>query len=281
MRSSKWGLSVYSIFIMHLQLKKPLAFLDLETTGTHLLHDRIVEVAVIKLMPHGERLTFEKKLNPEKPISVEASLVHGIYEEDIKNEPTFKQIAKELLAFLQGADLAGFNLLRFDIPILVESFLRLDLDLKLASRCIVDVQKIFHLMEKRTLKAAYAFYCQKELVHAHSAMADTAATVEVLSAQLQKYDNQTVVDALGNLIGCIKNDIPTLHHLTHTNMVDFANRMVYNAENLPIFNFGKHKGKLVSEVLRQEPNYYSWMMQGDFALDTKRKLTQIKMGIFP
>lgn len=264
---------------MSLQLTNPLAFLDLETTGTNVVHDRIVEIAIIKLMPNGNRLTFYKRINPEQAIPIEASLIHGIYAEDLHDKPTLKQIGKELIAFLKGADLAGFNLLRFDIPILTESFLRAELDFKIENRKIIDVQKLFHLMEKRTLKAAYLFYCQKELEGVHNAMVDIEATLEILMEQVKRYENQSVVDSLGNTLGVIKNDVATLHHLTNTNMVDFAGRMVYNEQYLPIFNFGKHKGKIVSEVLKLEPSYYNWMMQGDFPLDTKRKLTQIKMGI--
>ncbi|CDG49760.1 3'-5' exonuclease [Cardinium endosymbiont of Bemisia tabaci] len=264
---------------MPLQLTNPLVFLDLETTGTNVVHDRIVEIAMIKLMPNGNRLTFYKRINPEQAVPIESSLIHGIYTEDLKDKPTFKQIGKELIAFLKGADLAGFNLLRFDIPILVESFLRAELAFKVETRKIVDVQKLFHLMEKRTLKAAYQFYCKKELEGAHNAMVDIEATLEVLMEQIKRYENQPVVDSLGNPLGIIKNDVATLHHLTNTNMVDFAGRIVYNEQHIPIFNFGKHKGKSVSEVLKLEPSYYKWMIQGDFPLDTKRKLTQIKMGI--
>ena len=264
---------------MHLNLTNPLAFLDLETTGINVTHDRIIEIAIIKLMPSGERLTFEKRINPEKDVPIEASLVHGIYTEDIQDKPTFKGIAKKLIAFLKGADFAGFNLLRFDIPILVESFLRSDIEFKFENRNIIDVQKIFHLMEKRTLKAAHLFYCQKDLKGAHSAMVDTEATVNILIAQVKKYENKVVVDALGNVIGKIENDVQKLHNLTNPKMIDFAGRIVYNEKQIPIFNFGKHKGKIVSEVLKTEPTYYNWMIKGDFPLDTKRKLTQIRMEL--
>lgn len=263
---------------MSLKLTNPLAFLDLETTGTNVVHDRIIEIAVIKLMPNGERFTFNKRINPEKDIPIEASCIHGIYAEDLKDKPTFKQIAKELITLLKGADLAGFNLLRFDVPVLVESFLRAELDFKVEKRKIVDVQKLFHLMEKRTLKAAYLFYCQKDLKGAHNAMVDTEATLDILMEQVKRYENQPAVDSLGNLLGIVKNDVTTLHNLTTTNMVDFAGRIIYNEQHLPIFNFGKHKGKSVADVLKLEPSYYQWMLQGDFPLDTKRKLTQIKMS---
>ncbi|WP_243518880.1 MULTISPECIES: 3'-5' exonuclease [unclassified Candidatus Cardinium] len=264
---------------MSLKLTNPLAFLDVETTGINVIHDRIIEIAIIKLMPNGNRVTFYKRINPEQAIPPESSLIHGIYDEDLRDKPTFKQISRELMAFLKGADLAGFNLLRFDIPILVESFLRAEIAFKIENRKIIDVQKLFHLMEKRTLKAAYLFYCQKELEGAHNAMVDIEATLEVLMEQIKRYENEPVVDTLGNKLGVIKNDVATLHDLTNTNMVDFAGRMVYNDQQIPIFNFGKHKGKSVSEVLKLEPSYYNWMIQGDFPLDTKRKLTQIKMSM--
>ncbi|MEL6358420.1 MAG: exonuclease domain-containing protein [Bacteroidota bacterium] len=262
---------------MSLKLKNPLVFFDLEATGTHVTHDRIVEIAMIKVMPDGKQLTYEKRINPEIPIPAEVSLVHGIYDEDIKDAPTFKMIAKELVQFLQGCDLAGFNVLRFDIPMLVESFLRAEVDFKMEHRKVVDAQRIFHLMEKRNLTAAYQFYCQKELVGAHGAMADTAATLAVLEAQIERYEDQKVVDNHGRPLGVIQNDVNELHALTATQMVDFAGRMVYNAEGVPVFNFGKHKNKPVAKVLQVEPGYYDWMMQGDFPMDTKRKLTQLKL----
>lgn len=262
---------------MSLKLNNPLVFFDLEATGTHVTNDRIVEVAMIKLMPNGEQLTYEMRLNPEIPIPTEASLIHGIYDQDIKDAPTFKAIAKELVQFLQGCDLAGFNVLRFDIPMLVESFLRAEVEFKMENRKVVDAQRIFHLMEKRNLTAAYQFYCQKELQGAHGAMADTVATLGVLEAQIERYKDQAVVDHHGNALGVIQNDVNQLHALTATQMVDFAGRMVCNAEGVPVFNFGKHKGKPVANVLKVEPSYYDWMMRGDFPLDTKRKLTQIKL----
>lgn len=264
---------------MGLNLTNPLAFLDLETTGTDIVQERIIEISIIKLMPNKERLVFYKRINPEKVIPMEATLIHGIRDDDLKDKPTFKQIAKEIIVFLRGADLAGFNLLRFDIPILIESFLRAELDFKIENRKIIDVQKIFHLMEKRTLKAAYQFYCQKELQGAHNAMVDSEATLEILIEQIKRYDNQPVVDLLGNVLGIVKNDVKALHDLTNSNLVDFAGKMVYNEKKLPIFNFGKFKGRVVTEVLKEEPSYYHWMLQGNFPLDTKRKLTKIKMGM--
>jgi DNA polymerase III subunit epsilon len=262
---------------MPLNLKNPLAFFDLETTGTRISHDRIVEIAILKVMPNGERLEFVKRINPEQPIPLEVSLIHGIYDDDVKNAPSFKMIAKELVKFLNGCDLAGFNILRFDIPMLIESFLRVEIDFKIAHRKVVDAQRIFHLMEKRNLKAAYEFYCHKELIGAHSAMVDTEATLAVLEAQVARYANQPVIDNLGRKLGVIENDVTKLHALTATPLLDFAGRMVYDVQGTVVFHFGKHKGKPVVQVLQQEPTYYDWIMKGDFTLDTKRKLTQIKL----
>lgn len=264
---------------MKLNLSKPLAFFDLETTGTHITHDRIVEIAIIKVMPKGDRLTFVKRINPEKTIPKEASSIHGIYDKDVKDAPSFKMIAKEIAKFLQGCDLAGFNVWRFDIPILVESFLRAGVDFNMQHRRVVDAQKIFHLMEKRNLTAAYQFYCHKKLIKAHSAMADTEATVAVLEAQIARYENQPVTDSAGQELGVIKNDVNQLHALIATSTLDFAGRLTYDTQGVAVFNFGKHKGKPVMQVLKQEPTYYDWMMKGDFTLDTKRKLTQIKVQV--
>ena len=262
---------------MPLNLKNPLAFFDLEATGVNITHDRIVEIAIIKVMPNGERLTYDQRLNPGIPIPPEASLVHGINDQDVKEAPSFKMIAKELVQFLQGCDLAGFNALRFDIPMLIESFLRAEVTFTMERRKVVDAQRIFHLMEKRNLAAAYQFYCHKVLTNAHSAMADTAATLAVLEAQIARYEHQPVIDTQGQKLGVIENDVAQLHALTATRLLDFAGRMVYDAQGVPVFNFGKHKNRPVAQVLQEEPAYYAWMMRGDFPLDTKRKLTQIKL----
>ena len=264
---------------MYLQLKKPLAFLDLESTGTNIVHDRIVEIAIVKLLPSGEQHRFHKKINPGIPIPLEASKLHGINNQDVEGSPTFKQVAKDILQFLQGCDLAGFNVINFDIPLLVESFLRVNLDLALDKRKVLDAQRIFHLMEKRNLTAAVQFYCDKPLENAHSAMHDTLATVEVLEAQVQRYQGQPMTDAQGKVLGSIDNNIDQLHQLMPTNQfIDFARRMVYNDKGVAIFNFGKHKGKSVLEVLKKDTSYYDWIMKHDFALDTKRKLTQLKLN---
>ncbi len=263
---------------MKLNLKIPLCFFDLETTGTNIAQDRIVEIAVIKLMPNGEILEKKNTVNPTIPIPPETTAIHGISNEDVKDKPTFKELAREYAKFFEGADLSGFNILKFDVPVLVEEFLRAGVDFDYSRKRIIDSQRIYHLMEKRNLAAAYQFYCQKSLENSHTAEADTRASMEVLLAQVQRYENQDVVDALGKTIGSLKNDLDELNKLTSSNMIDLAGRMVRNQKNEPVFNFGKHKNKSVLLVLKDEPSYYDWMMNGDFSLDTKRRLTEIKLS---
>lgn len=262
-----------------LNLKNPLVVFDLETTGTNISQDRIVEIAMIKVMPDGTIEEKDRRLNPTIPIPLETSLIHGIYDEDVKDEPSFKQVAKSLAQFLEGCDLSGFNVLGFDVPMLVEEFLRANVDFDVSSRKIVDAQKIFHLMEKRNLTAAYKFYCNEDLKNAHSALADTRATYEVLVAQIEKYEGQEAFDNLGKKLANIENDMSVLHGLTTSDRVDLAGRMVYK-DGIEVFNFGKHRGKVVTEILKKEPSFYDWVMKGDFPLDTKRKLTQIKLRSF-
>lgn len=264
---------------MPLKLRNPLVFFDLETTGTNITRDKIVELSFIKLGLNGEKAIKTTKVNPLVPIPIESSLIHGIYDDDIKDAPSFKDLAKDLANFLEGCDLAGYNIIRFDVPMLVEEFLRNDIEFDVSKRKLIDAQKIFHLMEKRTLAAAYKFYCNKELTGAHTAEADTLATVEILEAQVERYKDMTVTDLIGNAIGTIENNMSTLHELTCSNMVDLAGRFVLK-DGIEVFNFGKFKDKPVLEVLNSEPNYYDWMMKGDFPLDTKRKLTQIKLSQF-
>ncbi len=252
---------------------------DLETTGTNISQDRIVEIAMVKAMPDGTIEEKCRKLNPTIPIPLETSLIHGIYDEDVKDEATFKQVAKSLAQFLEGCDLGGFNVLGFDVPMLVEEFLRANVDFDVENRKIVDAQKIFHLMEKRNLTAAYKFYCDKKLENAHSAMADTQATYEVLVSQIEKYEGVEAFDNLGKPLATIENDMGILHNLTTSNRVDLAGRMILK-DDVETFNFGKHRGKPVMEVLQKEPSFYDWMMKGDFPLDTKRRLTQIKLRAF-
>jgi DNA polymerase-3 subunit epsilon len=265
---------------MKLNLRSPLCFFDLETTGVNIANDRIIEIAVIKLMPSGEVITKTHRVNPTIPIPAESSAIHGIFNDDIKDKPTFKEVAREYAKFMEGSDLSGFNILKFDIPMLVEEFLRADVEFDYSRKKIIDSQKIFHLMEKRTLSAALKFYAGRELVDSHSAVADTQASLDVLLAQVERYEGQLVTDSLGKQIGEIKNDMETLSKLTGSELVDLAGRMVMNSKGEEVFNFGKHKNKNVTAVLKDEPSYYDWMMNGDFPLDTKRKLTEIKLRSF-
>ncbi|QRR02731.1 3'-5' exonuclease [Dyadobacter sandarakinus] len=263
---------------MHtLRLKKPLAFFDLETTGTNIVRDRIVEISVVKALPNGESEIRTRRINPEMPIPLETSLIHGIYDEDVKDAPTFKSIAKNLTQFLEGCDLAGFNSNRFDIPMLVEEFLRAGVEFDLKNRKTVDTQRIYHMMEPRNLAAAYKFYCGKTLENAHSAEADTIATFEVLQGQIARYEGMVMIDGHGKEIEPVKNDVAALHELTASKVVDFAGRMAYNDKGEEVFNFGKHNGKRVVDILKSEPSFFDWMMKGEFPLDTKRKLTEIKL----
>jgi DNA polymerase III subunit epsilon len=265
---------------MKLNLRNPLCFFDLETTGINTAHDRILEIAVIKMMPNGEILRKSNVLNPTIPIPPESSAIHGIRQEDVEGKPTFKEVAKEYAKFLEGADLAGFNVLKFDVPVLVEEFLRAGVEFDYSRKKIIDAQKIFHLMEKRTLSAAYKFYVGKELVDSHTAEADTEATMEVFLAQVERYEGMPVTDGLNRPLGEIKNDMEVLAKITSVDMVDLAGRMIMNDKGQEVFNFGKHKNKPVTTVFKEEPAYYDWMMNGDFALDTKRKLTEIKLRSF-
>ena len=250
---------------MPLNLTKPLAFIDLETTGLNIASDRIVEISIVKVHPNGNKDIVTRRVNPTIPISTESTSIHGISDDDVKNEPTFKQMAKELANFIEGCDLAGYNSNKFDIPMLAEEFLRAEVDFDITKRNLVDVQNIFHKMEQRTLAAAYKFYCDKDLVDAHSAEADTIATIEILLAQVEKYDS-------------LENNVAFLSEFSKaTNNVDLLGRIVYDKNNVEVFNFGKHKGKAVLEVLEKEPGYYHWMMNGDFPLYTKKVLTQIRL----
>jgi len=268
---------------MNLNLKRPLAFFDLETTGTNVASDRIVEIAILKVFPDGR---VDKKptsangrflINPEVPIPMETSLIHGIYNDDVKDAPTFAEVAPKVFKFLYDCDLAGFNSNKFDVPILAEEFLRCGIDFSIEDRNLIDVQNIFHLMEQRTLKAGYKFYTGKDLDNAHEAMADVEATYEVFLAQIEKYKDTEIELKDGRKTVPIVNDMNALHEVSqrHRN-VDFLGRFVYNDDNIECFNFGKHKGKPVTEVLTSEPGYYGWMLNGDFPLYTKKVLKAIK-----
>lgn len=249
---------------MNLELTKPLAFFDLETTGLNIASDRIVEISIIKLMPNGDKEIKTKLINPTIPISKESEGIHGITDNKVKDKATFKEVASELNDFIKGCDLAGYNSNRFDIPLIAEEFLRAGIDFDVKSRNLIDVQNIFHKMEQRTLVAAYKFYCSKDLTEAHSAEADTTATYEILEAQIAKYAD-------------LKGDTDFLSEFSQmTKNVDLLGRFVYDEKNIAVFNFGKHKGKAVTEVLKKEPGYFSWMMNGDFPLYTKKVLKEIK-----
>ena len=246
-----------------LNLTRAIAFIDLETTGVSLSSDRIVEIAIIKILPDGSRQVKRKLINPEMPIPKETSDIHGITDDMVKDAPTFKQAGNEIKMFIENCDLGGYNSNRFDIPILMEEFLRAGMEVDLSTRKMVDVQHIFYTMEPRTLTAAYKFFCQKELVNAHSAEADVDATIEVLMAQLDRYTN--LGNSVESILGVIGED----------KIVDYARRFGFNDKGVEIFNFGKHKGRPVRDVLKSEPQYYDWMMRGDFPLHTKQKLTEI------
>ncbi len=245
-----------------LALKRPIVFFDLETTGTDNVKDRIVELAFVKILPDGKRDKYVKRINPGIPIPPEVTAIHGISDEDVKNCPTFKHIAHQLYDWMKGCDLGGYNSSKFDLPLLAEEFLRVGINVDFTERHMIDVQQIFFKMEARTLSAAYSFYCKKELTNAHSAEADIDATIEVLEAQLNRYET-------------IGTDVSALHHFTHTDeYVDYARRIVMK-DGHPVFNFGKHKGRRVEDIFNAEPQYYDWMMQADFALHTKQKISEI------
>ena len=262
---------------MQLALKNPLLFFDIESTGLNVASDRIVEISIVKVSPGapGEPNKVEvktRRINPTIPITPGAHAVHGISDEDVKDCPTFKQVAKSLARLMEGCDIAGYNSLKFDIPMLAEEFLRAGVEFDFRKRKLVDVQNIFHKKEQRTLKAAYKFYCGQNLDNAHSAEADTMATYEVLEAQLDRYGNDEE-DPL-------QNDVSYLSKYScQSRFVDYAGRIVLDDNDEPVFNFGKHRGKKVADVLRKEPSYYSWMMDGDFTLDTKQQLTKIKLAL--
>lgn len=264
--------------MIQLNLTRPIAFFDLETTGVNVASDRIVELSFLKISPDGTKEVKTKRINPTIPIPLQSSLIHGIYDKDVENEPTFKGIAKSLSEFLKNCDLAGYNSNKFDIPILAEEFLRAEVDFDVKNRRFVDVQNIFHQMEQRTLKAAYKFYCGKDIINAHSAQADIEATYEVFLAQLERYENVEFEDKKGVKSIPVKNDIKALHDFTNINKnADLVGRIVFNEQGVEVFNFGKHMGKPVEEVLKNEPSYYAWMMNGDFPLYTKKTLTDIKL----
>ena len=251
---------------MKLNLKNPLLFFDIESTGLNVATDRIVEISALKVMPNGDQEIKTRRLNPTIPISPEAQNIHGISNEDVAGCPTFKEVAKSLAQWMSGCDFAGYNAIRFDVPMLAEEFLRAGVNFDFRKRKLVDIQNIFHKMEQRTLSAALKFYCNKELENAHSAEADTIATFEILEAQLDKYND------------VLENDVKFLSEFsTKSKFVDYAGRIVLDEKDVPTINFGKHKGKAVESVFKSDPSYYSWMMNGEFTLDTKQVITELKI----
>jgi DNA polymerase-3 subunit epsilon len=253
---------------MNLNLTKPLCFFDLETTGVNITNDRIVEIAILKVFPNGKEENHRWLVNPEMPIPIEVSKIHGIYDKDVANKPPFKQIAKEIYNLIKDSDLAGYNSNKFDIPLLAEEMLRAEVDFDMKNRLAIDVQNIFHKMEQRTLSAAYKFYCDETLEDAHTAEADTSATYEVLKAQVDRYDE-------------LENDAKFLAEFsTRKKFADFAGCLVFNKKGEECFSFGKHKGKRVEDVLNEEPGYFGWILNADFPLYTKKVLTAIKLRNF-
>ena len=253
---------------MQLNLRKPICFFDLETTGTNVAQDRIVEISILKVFPNGNKESHTWKVNPGVPIPKQASDIHGITNEMVEGEPSFKELAPKVMALMKDSDLGGFNSNRFDIPLLAEELLRAEMELDLKKSMSVDVQTIFHKMEKRTLSAAYKFYCDKNLDDAHSAEADTNATYEVLLAQLDRYPD-------------LQNDVKFLaDYSSHKTFADFAGFIGFDKEGREVFTFGKYKGTLVEEVLDKEPGYFGWLLNADFPLYTKKVLTRIKLNRF-
>ncbi|MDR2584869.1 MAG: 3'-5' exonuclease [Prevotellaceae bacterium] len=252
---------------MLLNIQNPILFFDLETTGLNVASDRIVEISILKIKPTGEEEVKTRRLNPTIPISPEATAIHHITNDDVADCPTFKEVAKSLALWIEDCDLVGFNSIKFDIPILVEEFLRAEVEIDFRKRKIIDVQNIFHKMEQRTLIAAYKFYCNKEMTNAHSAEADTRATYEVLQSQLDRYPQ-------------LKNDVGFLSDFSTINRnIDYAGRFILDGQEKPVVNFGKHKGRRLYDVMNEEPSYYTWIMGGDFTLDTKRVLTELKTNM--
>ncbi|MDB2589137.1 exonuclease domain-containing protein [Bacteroidia bacterium] len=252
---------------MNVQLTRPLVVFDLETTGINTQKDRIIEISMLKVFPNGDEELRTYRVNPTIPIPKDSSAIHGIFDQDVADKPTFNQLAKEIEHFLELCDFAGFNSNKFDFPLLVEEFYRAEIDFEIDNRKFIDVQRIFHTMEPRNLSAAYKFYCDRNLENAHSAEADTIATWNILKAQLDRYDN-------------LPKDVKGLHEYSgQSRNVDLAGRFVYDNNKVAVFNFGKHRGKPIEWVLEKEPSYYKWMMDGDFPLQTKRVLTKIRLNL--
>ena len=265
---------------IRLNLSRPIAFFDLETTGVNVVADRIVEISIFRVMPDGTSDSMTRLVNPTIPIPSEVTAIHGIRDSDVEHAPTFAQLAPSLDAFLKNCDLAGYNSNKFDIPMLIEEFLRCNIQFDIKKRRLIDVQNIFHKMEPRTLKAAYKFYCGKDLVGAHEAEADTRATYEILLSQIEKYEGVEYEDRDGNVSKPVVNDIQALHDFSYNhNNADLVGHIGLNRKGREIFNFGKYKNREVEDVFTHEPQYYDWMMKADFPLSTKNVIQNIMLRL--
>ena len=260
-----------------MKINKPVVIFDIETTGLDIINDRIIDISLIKINTDKSKIEKSYRVNPEIPISRESSLIHGIKDKDVINLKPFKSYASEIFEFIKGCDLGGFNILKFDLPILIEELIRCDIDLKINNIKIIDALRIYHLMEKRNLSAAYEYYCNKKLENAHNAYADTSATVEIIEKQLEKYENMEVTDNKGNILGKISKDIDSIGSIIENNIVDISGRIIKNSRNIEIFNFGKYKNQSVEKVFNSNPQYYHWIMKSNFPLHTKKKFTEIKL----
>ena len=260
-----------------MKVNKPTVVFDIETTGLDIIKDKIIDISLIKINPDNSREEKSFRVNPEKKISAESSKIHGINDEDVSSLKPFKHYAKEIHDFIKGCDLAGFNILKFDLPMLIEELIRCELEISIEKIKIIDALRIYHLMEKRNLSSAYKFYCNKDLENAHNSYADTSATLEIIEKQVEKYNNMDVVDNKGNELGKISYNIDSIGAIINKNIVDISGRIIMNSEKNEIFNFGKYKNQLVSKVFKTNPEYYHWIMKSDFPQHTKKKFTEIKL----
>ena len=258
-----------------MKINKPLVFFDIESTGLDITKDKIIEITILKLSISGRKNTFTFRINPEIPIPSENSKIHGIYDKDVKNSPSFKKVGNKIKKLLYKCDLVGFNILKFDLPILIEEFKNNKISFPINNINIIDVQKLYHLMEKRNLSSAYKFYCNKTLKNSHSSFSDTMATYEIFLNQLKKYDNQEVFDLKGNKMGKISKNLNKINNTLNNNMIDLEGRFIMDNDD-PVFNFGKYKGKKIKEILKKNPGYFNWIIKGKFSNDTKENLKKIK-----